>query len=88
MRGSPGEEPVLLNKITGSESRTVPPLYLLLLPFLTKVSHWVFPGRLMEVWSPNRQGRSQKTYACVLSQKNGCGVFFGRRSLFVLEVML
>ncbi len=38
----------LLNKITGCESRTVPPLYVLRARVMAKASHWGFP----------REGRS------------------------------
>ena len=42
LRGITGEEPGILNKITGCESRTVPPLYVRVARALTKVSHWIF----------------------------------------------
>ena len=35
----------MLNKITGCESRTVPPLYVLMVWILAKASHWGNPGR-------------------------------------------
>ena len=35
----------LLNKITGCESRTVPPLYVPRSSLLAKASHWVIPGK-------------------------------------------
>ena len=89
----------MLNKITGCDSRTVPPLYVLV-PVSTGESRSLGedPGKA-EIGGPQSQGTSQKTYevvspiACVLwavclSQKNGCGVFVGRRSLFdFLEVL-
>lgn len=40
MRGSPGGEPVLLNKKTGWESRTEPPLYMLTVGSQAKAGHW------------------------------------------------
>ena len=66
LRGDWGDEPQKLNKTTGCESRTVPPLYVPMLSSLAKASHWGIPlGRLMKVWSPNHKGTSQKTYALV-----------------------
>ena len=78
----------MLNKITGCESRTVPPLYVPMGKIVVKTSHWkVFrEGRSFSQESSPLQGMSQKTYAlaysrpCVfmgacLSQKNGCGIF-------------
>ena len=35
----------MLNKITGCESRTVPPLYVLRAVSLAKASHWSFSGK-------------------------------------------
>lgn len=61
-RGSPGEEPRLLNKTTGCESRTVPPLYVPMARSLTKVSHWIFPGRPSRRDVPSTASTSQKTY--------------------------
>ena len=85
----------MLNKITGCESRTVPPLYVLMGKIVVKASHWkeFREGRSFSRESSPPQGMSQKTYALVyshfreitemrLSQKNGCGVQTGRRSLF------
>jgi hypothetical protein len=64
LRGITGEEPGILNKITGCESRTVPPLYVRVARALTKVSHWIFPGRLpLPPFLPEGQRMSQKTYA-------------------------
>ena len=57
-----GAEPRVLNKITGCESRTVPPLYVLSGALLTKVSHWVTPGRQSAAQGPSPTGMSQKTY--------------------------
>ena len=37
----------MLNKITGCESRTVPPLYVLTVRSMVKTSHWGIPGRLI-----------------------------------------
>jgi len=45
MRGGFREERGLLNKITGWESRTVPPLYMLRERPMVKTSHWGDPGR-------------------------------------------
>ena len=50
-----GAEPRVLNKITGCESRTVPPLYVLSGALLTKVSHWVTPGRQSAAQGPSPQ---------------------------------
>ena len=77
----------MLNKRTGCESRTVPPLYVLV-PVSTGESRSLGedPGKA-EIGGPQSQGTSQKTYevdsptVCVLwavclSQKIGCGVYF------------
>ena len=41
----PAVKPGMLNKKTGCESRTVPPLYVLMVRSLAKASHWGNPGR-------------------------------------------
>ena len=53
----------MLNKITGCESRTVPPLYVLPVLILAKAGHWriLWEGR-SELRSLSPQGTSQKTY--------------------------
>ena len=85
----------MLNKITGCESRTVPPLYVLMFLFYGESQSLGISreGRKKRGSSPP-QGISQKTYevgspiireitdGVHLSQENGCGVFIGRRSLF------
>ena len=93
MRGGFGVWPELLNKITGCESRTVPPLYVLMVRSMAKASHWGIPreGRPERGSSPP-QGMSQKTYAMdsptparlqvvSLSQKNGCGTVSGAAAI-------
>ena len=55
----------MLNKRTGCESRTVPPLYVLRYALLMKVSHWIIPGRQSVSQGPSPTGTSQKTYALV-----------------------
>ena len=45
MRGKAGGEPGMLNKITGCESRTVPPLYVLTGRSQAKAGHWGNLGR-------------------------------------------
>ena len=40
-----GHTPEMLNKTTGCESRTVPPLYVLTGKILAKAGHWGNPGR-------------------------------------------
>ena len=45
MRGGFREERELLNKITGWESRMVPPLYVLMGRILVKAGHWRNLGR-------------------------------------------
>ena len=74
----------LLTKITGCESRTVPPLYVPMVDPTMKVSHW----ETGKTGSPLFASTSQKTYAnslspllarygkCDLSQKNGCVTIF------------
>ena len=84
----------MLNKITGCESRTVPPLYVLMFSFMAKAGHWEFSRegkRKTRKQSSARHKsedlrswlshRSRDYGRCALSQKNGCGVFCGRRSL-------
>ena len=85
----------MLNKITGCESRTVPPLYVLMAGSIGEsrslgetLGRPIHPRE-----SSPPQSMSQKTYALAyshfrvitevcLSQKNGCGVLYGCRSLF------
>ena len=85
----------MLNKITGWKSRTVPPLYVPMGKIVVKAGHWEqsWEGRSFSQESSPLQGMSQKTYALAyshfrgntemcLSQKNGCGILIGCRSLF------
>jgi hypothetical protein len=60
LRGRWGEEPHLLNKITGCESRTVPPLYAPMPSSLAKASHWEFPGKADEGVVPQPQRRESE----------------------------
>ena len=99
LRGITGEEPGILNKITGCESRTVPPLYVRVARALTKVSHWSFSGKAAPAaLSPRRATHKSedlrnalfshipRTYGMVrLSQKNGCGVIFGAAAYLFQE---
>ena len=58
-----GAEPGMLNKITGCESRTVPPLYVLtVLPFGESRSLGNWEGGQDRRVSQPLQGTSQKTY--------------------------
>ena len=94
MRGIFCDGQKMLNKITGCESRTVPPLYVLWRILWRKpVTGDTREGRICCEVS---QGMSQKTYALVapvsaclrkreMSQKNGCGADQWHRSLFAFQ---
>ena len=84
----------MLNKITGWESRTVPPLYVPMGKIVVKAGHWGNLGR--QIFSAGKQSPARHesedlrsgfshfreiTEMC-LSQKNGCGILYGCRSLF------
>ena len=84
----------MLNKITGCESRTVPPLYVLMFLFWRKpVTGAPWEGRKKRGSSPP-QGISQKTYEVGspiireitddvhLSQENGCGTVIGAAAYY------
>jgi hypothetical protein len=54
-----------LNKITGCNSRTVPPLYVSASRLLVKTGHWEIPGKaepVVQSKQPLCTGTSQKTY--------------------------
>ena len=51
-----GGEPEMLNKITGCDSRTVPPLYVLIPCFFGESQSLEKPlGRRRKVWFPNHK---------------------------------
>ena len=59
----PASKPGMLNKITGCESRTVPPLYMLRSLFGESQSLGMTLGRRGDARvAPDPQGMSQKTY--------------------------
>jgi hypothetical protein len=94
LRGRCGDEPPLLNKIIGCDSRTVPPLYIQGMLLLAKASHWetgkaeACGGRSSQLYESEdlHIGFSLclRVYGqSALSQKNGCGTYPRCRSLIV-----
>ena len=98
MRGGFGVWPELLNKITGCESRTVPPLYVLMVRVMAKASHWGVPreGRSLprkEQSSARHESEdlrigfshALRVYGVLrLSQKNGCGVYLQDAAAYLI----
>ena len=84
-RGFSGVWPVKLNKRTGWESRTVPPLYMLMVIPFGESRSLGQPGKAgmaaeksarHESEDLRRGASARRGIRCVLlSQKNGCGVF-------------
>ena len=89
----PASEPDVLNKITGCESRTVPPLYVLTGRIKGESRSLGEPGKAILSAEEILLGMSQKTYALVsphpcvnmgvcCRRKTAAVLFFRHRSLF------
>ena len=84
-RGCPGDEPAQLNKITGCESRTVPPLYVPYRALLTKVSHWGRPwegrARLVDPSHEKHESEDLRNGLFLFSARLGGSAFVAEKRL-------